>query len=207
MIRLRHWLVICSTVVMVSCLPQKNSGGGPRPAAADANCGSRTTANCTGNTNCQISGNQCVGTLSYCNSYQTETSCPGSSCQWSTTNNSCSPIVPFTPTSTDATAGSNCSSFTQASACPSPACVWNGNSCIANTTTTTPNPTTNPNPNTTPGTGQPPPIVNQVCDSMGEGILVRARCWATSGCRYYECWVGFCDNRSGVVGCHAEGIP
>jgi hypothetical protein len=207
MIQLRSWLLICAAVLMVSCLPEKKSGGGQRPAAADANCGSRTTSNCATNTNCQVSGTQCVGTLTYCNGYQTETSCPGSSCQWSMSSNTCSPIVPFTPSSTDATAGGNCSSYYQASACPSPTCVWNGVSCVANTSTT--NPTTNPNPtnNPDPGPGQPLPIVNQVCDSIGEGVVAQTRCWLTNGCRYYYCALGFCDNSSGVRGCHAQGIP
>ena len=208
MIWLRAVLAISSfSVLAFSCLPQnKDKGGNPKPAQVDANCGSRTSTNCATNTNCQISGTQCVGTLTYCNGYKDETSCPGSSCQWSASANSCSPIVPYTPPSDDATAGTNCGNFYQASTCPAPACVWNGVQCLASSTTTNPT-TTNPTSPTTPNGGQVPPIANAACDSIGSGALAIARCLTTNGCQYYYCSIGWCDNSSRVNGCHAQGIP
>lgn len=194
MIWLRAVLAISSfSVLAFSCLPQnKDKGGNPKPAQVDANCGSRTSTNCATNTNCQISGTQCVGTLTYCNGYKDETSCPGSSCQWSASANSCSPIVPYTPPSDDATAGTNCGNFYQASTCPAPACVWNGVQCLASSTNTIPtNPTTNPPPTT----GQPP-VGSPFCDAIGYDWW---KCRNTPGCDFYY----------GVppkLGCHAAGL-
>jgi hypothetical protein len=198
MIQLRNLIAICSfTVVAIACLPQnKDKGGNPAPALADANCGTRTTTNCSGNTSCQVSGTQCVGTSTYCSSYQNEEGCPGSSCQWSISSKSCSPIVPYIPPSNDATASTNCGSFYQASTCPTPACVWNGVQCLASETSANNNNPNNTNPNNNnPTTGQPP-MGSAVCDAIQYDWW---KCTNTPGCQYY---VGLPPK----LGCHAAGL-
>jgi hypothetical protein len=197
--RLR-WFTLVILASLVACLPQNKGGGGggQSPATIDENCGARAVDVCASNQKCQVSGNQCVGTYAYCSSYSSESSCPQSSCQWSVSGRSCSPIVPYVP-SPDQTGGQNqnptCSQLTQTNCLP-PSCSWNGFACVAaqsNTPTPTPSPTDPNSP--TPPPGQPP-TQNATCDAIGLRIVA---CANTPGCEFYF-------GLPPKLGCHAAGL-
>jgi hypothetical protein len=132
--------IVCAIMLMTSlfgsCKEVATKHAAPQPsvAAADPKCKSQSVSNCRdSNPKCAVNGKECAGSLDYCNGFNESTTCPRSSCAWSSTSNACTPglaaITPASPVT------NQCSIHTVTTCASAVGCSWNGTLCVTAGTT------------------------------------------------------------------------